>query len=89
MPSNCRDVIGKAIWIRKAGDTLPEAKRNSAVFLEESEQLIRECRDKQLSPEQKLVSLIPHASEVPADVDAHDLVQEVSREPMHLDDKGQ
>lgn len=32
----------------------------------------------QMSPEQKLVSLIPHASEVPADVDAHDLVSEVS-----------
>ena len=88
VPPDCRAVIGKATWIRKAGDTLPEAKRNAAVFLEESEQLIRECRGKQLSPEQKLVSLIPHAAEVPTDVDAHDLVSEVSREPMHLDDEG-
>ena len=88
VPPDCRSVIGKATWIRKAGDTLPEAKRNAAVFLEESEQLIRDARGKQLSPEQKLVSLIPHASEVPTEMDAHDLVQEVSREPMHLDDKG-
>ena len=44
VPPDCRSVIGKATWIRKAGDTLPEAKRNAAVFLEESEQLIRECR---------------------------------------------
>ena len=46
VPPDCRDVIGKATWIRKAGDTLSEAKRNAAVFLEESEQLIRECRGK-------------------------------------------
>lgn len=88
VPPDCRDVIGKATWIRKAGDTLSEAKRNAAVFLEESEQLIRECRGKQQSPEQKLVSLIPHAAEAPAELDVRDLVQQVSREPIHLDDKG-
>ena len=88
MPTDCRDVIGKATWIRKAGDTLTEAKRNAAVFLEESEQLIREARGKQLSPAQKLVSLIPHIAEATSDLDAHDLVQQVSREPLHLDEEG-
>ena len=88
VPPDCRDVIGRATWIRKAGDTLTEAKRNAAVFLEESEQLIREARGKQLTPEQKLVSLIPHVKEAPADLNAHDLVAEVSREPMYLDDEG-
>ena len=88
VPPDCRDVIGKATWIRKAGDTLTEAKRNAAVFLEESEQLIREARGKQLSPTQKLVSLISHVAEAPADPDAHDLVQGITREPMHLDDEG-
>ena len=88
VPPDCRDVIGKATWIRKAGDTITEAKRNAAVFLEESEQLIREARGKQLSPEQKLVSLLPQREEIPEDFNAHDLVSEVSREPMYLDVKG-
>ena len=88
VPPDCRDVIGKATWIRKAGDTLTEAKRNAAQFLQESEQLIREARGKQLSPAQKLVSLISHVAEAPADLDAHDLVQGVSAEPMHLDNEG-
>ena len=88
VPPDCRAVIGKATWIRKAGDTLPEAKRNAAVFLEESEQLIREARGKKLSPAQKLVSLIPHIAEATADLDAHDLVQQVSREPLYLDEEG-
>ena len=52
MPPDCRVVIGKAKWIRKAGDHLLEANRNAAVFLEASEQLIRECRGKELSLEQ-------------------------------------
>ena len=88
VPPDCRDVIGRATWIRKAGDTLTEAKRNAAVFLEESEQLIREARGKQLTPQQKLVSLARHVAEAPADLNAHDLVAEVSREPMYLDDEG-
>ena len=87
VPPDCRDVISKATWIRKAGDTITEAKRNAAVFLEESEQLIREARGKQLSPAQKLVSLIPHVAEAPTDLDAHDLVQGITREPMYLDDE--
>ena len=88
VPPDCRDVIGRATWIRKAGDTLTEAKRNAAVFLEESEQLIREARGKQLTPQQKLVSLARHVADAPADLDAHDLVAEVSREPMYLDNEG-
>ena len=76
------------MWRRKAGTNLAEAKRNAAVFLQETEQLIQQARGKQLTSEQKLVSLIPHAADAPAVMDAHDLVQEVSREPMHLDDKG-
>ena len=76
------------MWRRKAGKNLAEAKRNAAVFLAETEQLIQQARGQQLTPEQKLVSLIPHVADVPEGMDAHDLVQEVSREPMHLDDKG-
>ena len=88
VPPDCRDVIGKATWIRKAGDTATEAKRNAAMFLEETEQLIREVRGQRLTPEQKLVSLIPEREEIPDEIDAHDLVQEVSREPLYLDSKG-
>ena len=88
VPPDCRDVIGRATWIRKAGDTLTEAKRNAAVFFEESEQLIRETRGKQLTPEQKRVSLARHIAEAPADLNAHDLMAEVSREPMHLNNEG-
>ena len=42
VPSDCRSAIGKATWIRKAGNTATEAKRNAAVFLVETEQLIKE-----------------------------------------------
>ena len=76
------------MWRRKAGTTLAEAKRNAVVFLQETEQLIQQARGQQLTPEQKLLSLIPHVADVPEDMNANDLVQEVSREPMYLDDKG-
>ena len=88
VPPSIAKEIGCAMWRRKAGKNLAEAKRNAAVFLAETEQLIQQARGQQLTPEQKLTSLIPHVADVPEDMDAHDLVQEVSREPMHLDDKG-
>lgn len=88
VPPDCRDVIGKATWIRKAGDTITEAKRNAAVFLEESEQLIREARGQRLSDEQRLLSLLPVRKEIPEDMDATDLVEQTTRVPMYLDDQG-
>ena len=88
VPPDCRDVIGRATWIRKAGDTLTEAKRNAAVFLEESEQLIREARGQRLTDEQRLVSLLPVRKDIPEDMDAVDLVEQVTRVPMYLDDQG-
>ena len=88
VPPDCRDVIGKATWIRKAGDTITEAKRNAAVFLEESEQLIREARGQRLTDEQRLLSLLPVRKEIPEDMDATDLVQQTTRVPMYLDSQG-
>lgn len=88
VPPDCRDAIGKATWIRKAGDNLLEAKRNAAVFLEASEQLIREGRGKELSLDQKLVSLPPQREDIPKDFNVNDLMSEVRREPMFLDSKG-
>ena len=54
----------------------------------ETEQLIKEARGQQLTPAQKIRSLLPERGLVPADMDAHDLVSEVSREPMYLDERG-
>ena len=88
VPPDCRDVIGKATWTRKAGNTAAEAKRNVPQFLAETEQLIKEARGQQLTPTQKLLSLLPQREEIPNDMDAHDLVEGVSREPMYLDDLG-
>ena len=88
VPPDCRDVIGKATWIRKAGDTITEAKRNAAVFLEESEQLIREARGQRLSDEQRLLSLLPVRKEIPEDMNATDLVEQTTRVPMYLDNQG-
>ena len=88
VPPDCRSVIGKATWIRKAGNTSTEAKRNAAMFLAETEQLIKEARGQQLTATQKLLSLLPQREQIPADLDAHDLVQGVSREPMYLDGLG-
>jgi hypothetical protein len=88
VPPDCRDVIGKATWTRKAGNTAAEAKRNVPQFLAETEQPIKEARGQKLTPSQKIRSLLPERGLVPADMDAHDLVSEVSREPMDLDEKG-
>jgi len=87
VPPDCRAVVGKATWIRKAGNSSTEAKRNAALFLAETEQLIKAARGQQLTATQKLISLIPERGLVPADMDAHDLVSEVSREPMYLDER--
>lgn len=88
VPPDCRAVIGKATWIRKAGNSATEAKRNAVMFLAETEQLIKEARGQQLTATQKLLSLIPDRGLAPADMDAHELVSTVSREPMYLDEKG-
>ena len=88
VPPSIAKEIGCAMWRRKAGNNLAEAKRNAAVFLQETEQLIQQARGQQLTPEQKLVSLIPHEADVAEDMNAHDLVDSVSREPMYLDAKG-
>ena len=88
VPSDCRSVIGKATWIRKAGNSATEAKRNAAMFLSETEQLIKVARGQQLTATQKLISLIPDRGLAPADMDAHELVSTVSREPMYLDNQG-
>ena len=88
VPPDCRAVIGKATWIRKAGNSATEAKRNAVMFLAETEQLIKEARGQQLTATQELLSLIPDRGLAPADMDAHELVSTVSREPMYLDNQG-
>ena len=89
VPPDCRDFIGKATWIRKAGDTATEANRNAAIFLEETEQLIREARGQRLTPEQKLSSLIPLREEIAAsDLTVDELISDVSHEPAYLYSKG-
>ena len=81
-----RDAIGCSTWRRKVGNTLTEAKRNALVFLEETDQLIREAQGQQLTPEQKILSLLPVRYQIPDDLDAHDLVGMNTREPMYLDE---
>ena len=89
VPPKLRGSIGCSTWRRKAGNTLAEAKRNSLVFLEETDQLLREARGLvQTTPEQKILSLLPERLQIPEDMDAHELVELNSREPMYLDDKG-
>ena len=88
VPMPLRDLIGCSTWRRKAGNTLTEAKRNALVFLEETDQLIREAQGQQVTPEQKLLSLLPARDQFPDDVDAHELIQMTSRESMYLDDIG-
>ncbi|MDC0277618.1 site-specific integrase [bacterium] len=88
VPPKLRATIGCSTWRRKAGNTLSEAKRNALTFLEETDQLIREAKGQQLTPEQKILSLLPQREQIPEDVDAHELVSINSREPMYLDDLG-
>ena len=79
-----RDAIGCSTWRRKAGNTLTEAKRNALVFLEQTDQLIREAQGQQITPEQKILSLLPVRDQLPKDLDAIEIVQQYSREDMHL-----
>ena len=76
------------MWRRKAGNTLTEAKRNALVFLEETDQLIRQARGEPLTPEQQILSLLPSRDQFTEDIDAHELVSMTTREPMYLDDIG-
>ena len=76
------------MWRRKAGATLTEAKRNAAIFITETDQLIQAAKGEQQTPEQKLLSLLPRREEIPDEIDAHQLVQGVSRQSMYLDSKG-
>ena len=76
------------MWRRKAGTTLAEAKRNAAVFLQETEVLIQQAQGQQQTDEQKLLSLLPKRDEIPEDFHPEDLVQAITREPTYLDSKG-
>ena len=80
--------IGCAMWRRKAGTTLAEAKRNAAVFLQETEVLIREAQGEQQTDAQKLLSLLPRREEILDEVGAFELVERTSKEPAYLDDQG-
>ncbi|MEJ6586323.1 MAG: tyrosine-type recombinase/integrase [Synechococcus sp. ChBW.bin.23] len=89
VPPKLVRAIGCSMWRRKAGNTLTEAKRNALVFLEETDQLIREARGLvQTTPQQKILSLLPSRDQFTEDMDAHELVQMNSREPMYLDEEG-
>ena len=81
------------MWRRKAGNTIGEAKRNALVFLEETDQLIRQARGEQLNPEQQILSLMPDREQLKKDmdregIDLHQVIGGFTREPMYLDDIG-
>ena len=80
--------IGCAMWRRKAGTTLAEAKRNAVVFLQETEVLIREAQGEQQADAQKLLSLLPRREEILDEVGAFELVERTSKEPAYLDNQG-
>ena len=88
VPPALVEAIGCAMWRRKAGTTLAEAKRNAAIFITETDQLIQAAKGASQTPEQKLLSLLPNREEIPDEIDAHDLVKGVSKEPTYLDDNG-
>ena len=75
------------MWRRKAGATLTEAKRNAAIFITETDQLIQAAKGEQQTSEQKLLSLLPNREEIPDEIDAHDLVFGVSKESQYLDEQ--
>ena len=68
VPPKLRGAIGCSTWRRKAGKTLGEAKRNALVFLEETDQLIREAKGQQETPDQKLLSVMPLRGLFPDDL---------------------
>ena len=76
------------MWRRKAGTTLAKAKRNATIFITETDQLIQAAKGASQTQEQKLLSLLPNREEIPDEIDSHDLVQGVSKEPVHLNNKG-
>ena len=76
------------MWRRKAVTTLAEAKRNATIFITETDQLIQAAKGASQTQEQKLLSLLPNREEIPDEIDAHDLVQGVSKEPVYLNNKG-
>ena len=57
------------MWRRKAGATLTEAKRNAAIFITETDQLIQAAKGEQQTPEQKLLSLLPKREEISDEFD--------------------
>ena len=87
VPPALVEAIGCAMWRRKAGTTLAEAKRNATIFITETDQLIQAAKGASQTQEQKLLSLLPNREEIPDEIDAHDLVQGVSKEPVYLNNK--
>jgi integrase len=93
VPPKLAGSIGCAMWRRKAGNTIGEAKRNALVFLEETDQLIRQARGEQLNPEQQILSLLPDREQLKKDMDeygldVHEVIGGITRESMYLDDIG-
>ncbi|WP_255476195.1 site-specific integrase [Synechococcus sp. SYN20] len=93
MPPKLSGAIGCAMWRRKAGNTIGEAKRNALVFLEETDELIRKAKGEQLDPEQQILSLMPDREQLKKDmdregIDLHEVIGGFTREPMYLDDIG-
>jgi len=54
VPEKLRGAIGCSCWRRKAGATLPEAKRNALVFLEETDQLLAQATGRPF-PEESVI----------------------------------
>ena len=77
VPPDCRAVIGKATWIRKVGNSATEAKRNAAMFLAETEQLIKGARGQQLTATQRLLSLISEREQSTRDEELHQVAKAV------------
>ena len=85
VPPKLAGSIGCAMWRRKAGNTIGEAKRNALVFLEETDELIRKAKGEQLKPEQQILSLLPDREElIKAELSAYEIVEEFTRESEDL-----
>ena len=66
---------------------MTEAKRNAAIFINETDQLIQAATGEQQTPEQQLLSLLPKRQKIPDEINAHDLVFGVSKESQYLDEQ--
>ena len=64
------------------------AKRNAAIFITETDQLIQAAKGDQQTPEQKLLSILPNREEISDETYAHDQVQDMSQEPIYVESKG-